>query len=266
MTARKIFSIKRQSVAQKRFEAFKMLEMLDEAYAAERREPHGRAKKSFAPSGIGYGPGKCPRRWFYDFTGGVVREEGFDSVGIANMSYGTEAHTRIQKLFERTDILVETEKKVISEDPPIFGFADLVVNWQGEEVVGEIKTTMQESYVSKQHKNQAAGYHILQVLIYMKVMGYNKGFLLYENKNTQELHIIPVTWNVANKKLADDTFEWMRTAYNSWQEGDKPARPYRKNSVICKQCPFKTHCWSDEETELDNKNGTVDLPELVVPQ
>lgn len=257
---RYIVDTEKMSLAQKRFDVSKMAEMINQSYLGGRREPSDRAKKSFAPSGVGYGAGTCPRRWYYDFTGGVVRVDEPDSTSIANMDYGTEAHARLQKVFEKTGILVEAERKVVSEDPPIFGYADLIINWQGEEAVGEIKTTSQESFVSKKAKNQPAGYHLLQVLLYMKVLDLNKGFLIYENKNTQALLILPVTWNVANTKLVDDTFEWMRNTYANWQEGNLPTRPFKsEKSVVCKTCPFLKHCWEDEE-------GVVDLPILEIPK
>lgn len=269
---RKVVDLEKQTLAGRRFDVQKLADLLEAAYMQGNRAPSDRAKKSFSPSNIGYGSGKCPRRWHYDFHGGVFREENNDAVGIANMAYGTEAHERIQGLFETSGILVEAERKVDTignEDglPPILGFVDLVINWQGEQAVGEIKTTSQESYVSKKAKSTGAGYHLLQVLIYMKVLGLNKGFLLYENKNTQNLLIVPVTWNVLNTKLVDDAFAWMNKVYNNWKtEVDSedeisllPKRPARsENSVLCKSCPFKTHCWNDED-------GTVKLPTLEVP-
>lgn len=271
---RKVVDLEKQTLAGKRFNVQKLADLLNEAYLQGGRAPSDRAKKSFAPSGIGYGSGRCPRRWHYDFTGGVVREENNDSVGIANMAYGTEAHERIQGLFEKSGILVEAEREVntIGNDdglPPIRGYVDLVINWQGEEAVGEIKTTSQESYVQKKSKSAGVGYHLLQVLIYMKVLGKNKGFLLYENKNTQNLLIVPVTWNVANTKLVDDAFNWMNDVYENWLADESklepagvstlPKRPARsENSILCKSCPFKTHCWKDEE-------GSVKLPTLEVP-
>ncbi len=261
---RHIVDLEKQTLASKRFDAQKLADLLNDAYLKGRREPSDRAKKSFAPSGIGYGSGTCPRQWFYAFSGGIMRNEDMDAVSIANMAYGTEAHARIQKVFKDAGILVEEEKKVVTDDqpdmPPIFGFADLIIKWQGEEAVGEIKTTSSESYVSKKAKSTAAGYHLLQVLIYMKVLGLNKGFLLYENKNTQQLLIIPVTWNVANKKLADDAFDWMNLVYKNWQEGTLPTRPFKsERSVVCKTCPFTRHCWDDTD-------GVVDLPVLEVPK
>lgn len=263
--AREIVDLDKNTLASKRFDAARLAEIINDAYLKGRREPSDRAKKSFAPSGIGYGAGTCPRQWFYSFTGGVIREEDADAMGIANMSYGTEAHARLQKVFEDTGLLVEAERKVVTDDqpdmPPIFGYADLILNWQGEEVVGEIKTTMQESYVSKKAKSTGAGYHLLQVLIYMRVLKLNKGFLLYENKNTQTLLIIPVTWNVANTKLVDDAMDWMTKVYATWEAGTKPTRPFKsEKSVVCKTCPFTKHCWEDEDS------GSIDLPILEVPK
>lgn len=261
---RKIVDVSKSTLAGRRFDVQRMADLLNTAYLASRREPSDRAKKSFAPSGIGYGSGTCPRQWFYAFGGGILREEDIDAMSIANMAYGTEAHTRIQKIFEDAEILVEAEREVVtdkdSDFPPIFGYADLIVNWQGEEVVGEIKTTSQESYVSKKAKSTPAGYHLLQVLIYMRVLGLNKGFIVYENKNTQQLLIMPVTWNVANIKLADDAFDWMNMVYQNWKDGNLPTRPFPSiKNIVCKTCPFKTYCWEDD-------NGVVDLPALEIPK
>lgn len=256
---RELVDTSSMSLAQKRFDLVKMADLLNKGYEADRRKPSDRAKKSFAPSGVGYGPGQCARRWFYDFNGGYTREESQDVMAIANMAYGTEAHERIQKVFAQAGILVESEKEVRSEHPPVYGYADLIIKWQGEDAVGEIKTTTQESFVSKKAKNQPAGYHLLQVLLYMKILELNKGFLIYENKNTQELLVLPVTWNAANTKFIDDTLEWMENTYANWQAGNLPERPFTQKSVACKACPFYKRCWEDED-------GVVSLPPLVVPK
>ena len=278
---RKILDVDKQTLAMKRFDVAKLGELLDEAYQKQGRKPSDRVKKSFAPSGVGYGSGTCPRQWFYSFTGGIMRDEAADSPGVANMSYGTDAHARLQQVFEDAGILVEAERPISSGDvkylededrwiplfsdddeyAPIFGFADLIIKWQGEECVGEIKTTTQESFISKRSKNTPAGYHLLQVLIYMKMLGLNKGFIIYENKNNQQLLILPVTWNVANEKLANDALEWMRKVHDNWKSGQLPTRPFNSDrSPACKSCPFTKHCWED------SNDGTVTLPVLEVPK
>lgn len=246
--------------ADKSFKVEEMIELLNNAYLSGRREPYDRAKNSFAPSGVGYGSGTCARKWYYDFTGGNMREEDNDATGVANMAYGSEAHKRIQGLFETAGILISAEQKLTFEDPPIYGFYDVLINWHDEQVVGEIKTTMQESFVSKKAKGKPAGYHLLQVLIYMKILELDKGFLLYENKNLQNMLIIPVTWTDANKVLIDETFDWMRTVYANWKEDKLPKRPFKSDkSPACKSCYFTEHCWKDDD-------GVIDLPVLKVPK
>lgn len=247
------------SQSNKKFDVRGMSQMLEDAYLAGRRKPSDRAKTSFAPSGIGYGSGQCPRRWFYDFEGGVERQSDADAMGVANMAYGTEAHERIQGLFKTADILIDAEFELRHEDPPIYGFVDLLVDWQDDEVVGEIKTTTQESFVHKRHSMKPAGYHLLQLLIYMKVLGKKKGFLLYENKNTQAILLIAVEMTPENERLIEDTFEWMRMVYANWQEGKKPTRPFRPKSKECKSCDYFKHCWQDDD-------GVVTLPPLEVPK
>lgn len=255
---RKLVNLDKPSLGQKRFNAQGLADLLEKTYLDQRREPGDYARRGFTPSSLGYKAGRCPRRWFYDFSGGVVREEDMDVISVANMAYGTQAHERLQELFEQSGILVEAERKIAIEYPPINGFVDLIVNWEGDEAVGEIKTTMQESFVSKQAKNKPAGYHLLQLLIYMKALGITKGFLLYENKNMQNLLIIPVNWNAVNEQIANETWEWMETVYDAFKEGQLPKRPFKKSGTVCANCPFQKHCWDDE-------TGVVDLPLLSVP-
>lgn len=247
------------SKASKEFDVGALGDMLEEAYLAGRRKPSKRAKSSFSPSNIGYGSGTCPRRWFYDFNGGVYRQSEQDAMGIASMAYGTEAHERIQGLFETSGKLLDKEFELRNESPPIYGYVDLLVEWQGEEVVGEIKTTLQESFVHKRNTMKPAGYHLLQLLIYMKVLGKDKGFLLYENKNNQQLLAIPVEMNKENSRLVDDTFEWMKMVHDNAMNGELPTRPYSPKSIPCKSCDYREHCWKDDD-------GVVDLPKLEVPK
>jgi len=257
---RDVVEIGKPTIAGKKFDVPGLAKIIEDAYEkTEGREVSDRSKTSFAPSGLGYGSGTCARRWYYDFEGGDTRQETSDTMGMANMAYGTAAHARLQNIFKESGILVSEEEEIIHEDPPIKGFADLVIHWQGEDVVGEIKTTTQESYVAKKAKQQPAGYHLLQVLIYMKVLGFDTGFLLYENKNTQNIMILPVYMTEANQEFVDNSFDWMRKVYANWEAQTKPNRAYTQKSIACKSCPFSTHCWQDED-------GVVTIERLDVPK
>lgn len=241
------------------FDATELSKAIEDAYLLKRR-PNGRSQKySFAPSTIGYGHGTCPRYWHLAFTGGEAFDDT-DALGIANMSYGVQAHERIQGLLRDAEILIDDEIEVNMSDPPIRGFVDALVKWKGQRVVGEIKTTRQEIFLHRQATMKPAPYHLLQILIYMRITGCRYGFLLYENKNTQEFLVMPVEMSEENAAILDRTLDWLRDVRKSWENGDLPTRPFTKRSKICKNCPFYNYCWNGA------KDGNVTLPVMEVPK
>jgi CRISPR/Cas system-associated exonuclease Cas4 (RecB family) len=255
---------------------FKVDEMnvaLEEGSAKGGRPNGFYTKKSFAPSGLGYGSGTCPRYWYLAFHGANFVYEN-TAMQRANMDAGTAAGDRIAKLFDSAGLLNAAEFKVINDDPPIFGYGDLAVTWQGEQLVGEVKTTKEETWNVRAAKMQAPGYQLLQLLIYMKVLEKDKGFFVVENKNTHQLLILPVKMTEENRELVDYAFEWMKEVKKSSDDNLLPTRPFTKSSFQCKSCPLSGDCWPDgivgktyrRGGAADPMPGVVDLPPLVVPK
>lgn len=217
---------------------------LEKAYESQRRESSVKKKKSFAPSGVGYGSGTCPRYWYYAFQGETMFEDSADALSVASMSYGTEAHARIQKLFNSAEMLVQEEMVIKQEDPPIFGYLDALVKWHGEEIPVEIKTTRQEMFVFRQTTGEPPFYNLLQILLYMHILKKKRGMLLYENKNTQELFVIPVEMDEKHQAIVDRTMAWMKEVYSNTE---MPKRPFSRKSKPCSSCPVRKQCWEDED-------------------
>lgn len=237
--------------------------LIDDAYNARRREKRHMQKKTFSPSTVGYGHGNCPRYWFIAFSGEEF-DEKFDATAIANMLNGTYAHERLQKIIEETGVLKEIEREILSDDPPIRGFADLILDWDGAAVVGEIKTTKDEQFIHRQSSMKPSSNHLLQILTYMKVENIDEGFLLYESKNTQEICIIPVSMNENNKKLINKVFDWMKEVYSSYKNEQIPERVFAKTSYACAGCPVKKHCWAAKNNKYGE--GEIKIDALVVPK
>lgn len=231
---------------------------LEKAYLMDRKVDDGYNRKTFPPSGVGYGSGVCPRRWYYEFNEEVVRQDDVNVLGQANMEYGKEAGERIAKLFEKSGRLIEAEKKVYIKDPPIHGYIDVIIDWMGKKTVGEVKTTKQEAFTLLRASGIPRGYQLIQLLIYMKIEKTDQGFMLYENKNTGEILIMPVFMTGEHKRIVDEAFEWFKMV---WENKELPLRPFSKGSMECKYCPFKAHCWSPKED-----SGSVDLGVLEVPE
>ena len=200
-------------------------------------------KTTFSPSTVGYGHGRCPRYWFIAFNGAVFQKFA-DPKSIANMMNGTLAHERIGELFERSNLdIVEIEQELITEDPPVRGFIDVIVDRAGENIVGEFKTTRSVIFMHRRAKMQPAGYHIIQVLLYLWGTGAEMGFVLYENKDTHEMLIIPVKKADYQEEL-DELLDWMRMVYKNYEDDTLPTRPFNsKRSKECKKCPVREACW-----------------------
>lgn len=255
----------------KAFDTSSMEEALEEASARLGRQDGFTKKKSFAPSGIGYGSGTCPRYWYMAFHGANFKYSN-TARQRANMDAGTAAGERIAKLFKEAGILSSAEFKVIHNDPPIFGYGDLAVTWQGEEMIGEVKTTRDESFQMRASTMKAPGYQLIQLLIYMHVFKKEKGFFCIENKNTHEILIIPVKMTEERQKLVDYVFEWMRTVKKASDEDQLPTRPFTPKSLQCKSCPVWDDCWEGfvkktaKREGNDPAPGVVTLPPLEVPK
>lgn len=231
---------------------------LDDAYLATKRPDGEMTKYSFSPSTIGYGHGNCARYWYMAFSGAEFIDNN-EAVNIANMAVGTQSHERLQGLIRTFPEFVEEEKEIKNEYPPIRGFIDLVMNYDGETVIGEIKTAKQEVWDTRQAEMKSSTNHMLQLLTYMKLTGAKEGFFLYENKNTQEVLVIPIQMNDRNSKIINDAFEWLSKVWDNFKDGDLPVIPdgYTKSKAPCKYCPLKKSCWAKTADE-----GSVHIPSM----
>ena len=250
-----------------KFDVKEFAQMLDDAYKATKRPDGEMTKKSFSPSSFGYGHGNCPRYWYMAFSGAYFIDNN-DATAVANMAYGTQAHDRLQKLIagQSSDLFknnsmkdVKTEIEITNEYPPIRGFIDLVIDWDGEEVIGEIKTAKQEVWDTRQAEMNPSANHMLQLLTYMKLRNAKEAFFLYENKNTQEILLIPIQMTDKNKKIIDELFVWLCEVWDNFKNGDIPMRPFLKTSYACKGCPIRKECWSGE-------TGTIQIEAYEVPK
>ena len=217
-----------------------LVEAIQHGYIAN-RGPRHQQKKSFAPSTIAYGHGECARYWYLAFDGGTF-EDNADAFAGANMTNGTLSHERIQKAMEDAGILKQSEFKIISNDPPIFGYGDVILDWEGEELLGEIKTMMNEGFEYRKANRKPKPGHLIQLLIYMKILQKRKAVLIYENKNNHELLVLPVEINDYYIKWVNEAFDWMRTVRQAWVDRTLPEKTYRSNSKICKSCPLSKVC------------------------
>lgn len=218
---------------------------------------HFVTKKTFSPSKLVYAQGGCSRFWYFMFNG-VESHDVYSHESQRAMASGTAAHDDLQKKLTDSGLDIVIEQELTYGSPPIRAFADGVITTKDDKKIPlEIKTTRTEAFEYRERSFIPADYNVLQLLCYMKILGADKGFLLYEDRNSFETLIIPVYMDEKNQKLIDDTFKWMEETRAAWEEQKMPKyfTGRRSNSKICKDCPVKAHCDSVGE-------GVIDLPLL----
>ena len=255
-----IGSLKFQKTPEGAFDPNQFAQEIEESYLNQRRQNAFTQKKTFSPSSIGYGHGNCPRYWYYAFTGADF-VENTTAQGLANMQNGSAAHDRIQKVVGEIGRPVDFEVEIKYDDPPIRGYADIVLDWDGEEVIGEIKTAKEEVYAHRQSSMRPSGNHLLQLLMYMKIRKAAQGVFIYENKNTQELCLIPIRVNDRYIAIIEDLFSWLRETRAAYENATLPKRVATKSTPMCKNCPVKDTCW-----EIKQDSGVVEIRKFEPPK
>jgi CRISPR/Cas system-associated exonuclease Cas4 (RecB family) len=227
-----------------------LAEIIDASYSDGSNRIEHVQKETFSPSTIGYMSGRCPRRWVMLFRGADV-EEIHSSQSVDNMSAGTSAHERIQANFKNSGLNIEVEHELWSEDPPVHGFVDIIIrDYNGYDIIIEIKTTRTEAFTSRKAKNAGPEYQTMQLLLYMYLMEIDHGLLLYEDKNDHDKLLIPVEMTPENRQRIEGVVEWMRTVKATYEADQLPERPYRINSKECKSCPLQKYCFEQPQGDI----------------
>jgi len=207
------------------------------------RRPDGVIQKtSFAPSSIGpkYS-GSCSRRWVLAFQGHNWQETT-QAINMAIMNAGSDAHERLQNILVEAGVAVEIERELKLEYPPVRGFADAIIEVDGQQYVGEFKTTRTEAFEHYQFSGKPNASHVLQVMIYMYITGL-PGFVMYQNSNSRELLVLTVKFD---ETLINYTLDWLTQVYDAYKQGKLPTRDLyaygTKPSKVCDSCPVRQAC------------------------
>ena len=237
---------------------------LAEYYATYESKAGFTQKKTFAPSTIGYGHGKCARYWYLAFNGADFEDTATPKAKAA-MENGTFTHDRIQARLSKMNKnykVINHESEIVIDSPPIRGFRDsLIFDVENNvEIPFEIKSMKDDKFIYKQSSEKPEPQHLLQLLIYMKQGGHKTGVFFYENKNDQSYLVIPINMDEKNTKLINEVWDWLRKVYKAYEDNTLPERTFTKSQWACKGCPVNTVCWKD----MKNEEGEVYIEPLVL--
>lgn len=198
-------------------------------------------KKSFSPSSFSY-YGRCPRYWSIAFNGATF-EDAPDALGIFAMEFGTKYGDELEKRLLDAGIAAQTQLSVENVDPPIFGYLDFIGVIDEEEYVADIKTVGSSKFDKIVSTGKAPDANIIQVLLYMRILRYTSGCLIYVDRDTGRMVIVPISISEKNKAYVEYIYQWMRDV-KDWADNKEelPARAFTKSNYICKMCPVSNTC------------------------
>lgn len=223
------------------------------------------SRNKFYPSSVG----RCCREIYYNMCG--YPQAPPDARVLLVFENGHGFHERMEKLFERMGILIAPELPIKDPSLNVSGRTDAIIKnvYPGKErlaqdkivlkglkgevvfegpnsevIIVELKSINSRGFtrvVSKGAKED----HIWQLQLYMYMTGIRQGILLYENKDTQELHEV---WVPYDKAIADRIVNKIKYVNKCVAEGTIPPREHSRSSSACMYCGQAALCWDDGGT------------------
>lgn len=166
---------------------------------------------------------------------------------------GDAIHEKWQRLFIRGGYAepLDCDRTQFVDEFDLQFTPDLICNIDGVEMVGEIKSV--NSFIFKKQKNHASGKKQLQ--LYMYLTGIKKGFVLCEDKNTQDIKLY--IYDADYKQVVPYIARLEKIQYYKHRLQDKGklvARHEKCTGYDCKmaeQCPMREVCYCKKKEKLE---------------
>lgn len=204
-------------------------------FLAKRNEPTVKQVGGFHPSYTN----QCARYWYYLFEG-TEFQTSFGSQTYRIFDNGHAVHERLYSYLRAMGILVAEEIPVTYDSPPIEGTADGIIDFDGHKLI-ELKSISNEGFHYRKLYKKPKDEHTRQAQIYMRCLDLPSGFVIYENKNNQE--ILPV-YIERDDAFIDKLFKKYTGIYEAFQKREIPVQPYKRSSANCSNCDLAAKCWS----------------------
>ena len=204
-------------------------------HLAKRNEPTTKKVGGFHPSYTN----QCARYWYYLFEG-TDFQTSFKSQTYRIFDNGHAVHERLYSYLREMGILVAEEIPVTYDTPPIEGTADGIIDFDGHKLI-ELKSISNEGFHYRKLYMKPKDEHYRQTQIYMRCLDLPSAFVIYENKNNQE--VLPI-FVERDDAFVDKLFKKYNGIYDAYVNKQIPVQPYKRSSAHCGNCDLADKCWS----------------------
>ena len=194
------------------------------------------------------GASKCQRQLYYDLT--IKKESDIEPRVRRIFDNGNSVHQRLMRvLYQLEDIRVIASEVAIPENPNIRGTCDAMIAIENSNYVIDFKSINSSSF----------GYldvpkidHKIQLLLYMYFFGVERGIILYENKDNQELKEFEIS-KKENEELILEVFEKLNYVRDCVKDKILPNKPVflEDDQWRCNYCSYKSECEKNFNVEKD---------------
>ncbi len=135
----------------------------------------------FQVSSIGY---SCHRLLYLHYHG-LLLPEKINGRTKRIFDHGNITQDRYEAYFKKMGYYEDKEVDANIENPPLHGRADFILNINDKRYIIELKTINDAEF--RKLDKMAKPEHEIQLQVYLNVLDIEKGSVLYEDKNTQEI-------------------------------------------------------------------------------
>lgn len=131
---------------------------------------------------------------------------------------------------------------------------DIICTVDGKKMVGEIKSvnTMQYRKMVKENKSHPSGKK--QLFLYMRLTGIKKGFVLCEDKNTQDFHVNIYEYDEKEIRKYIKRLEQIQVLKRRLLEQKKLVKRHAKCDLytckLAESCPMREVCYGMDKTRI----------------
>lgn len=199
--------------------------------------------------------GSC-LRGIYLKRAGEKLDKGFDDRQLRVFDMGNKIEDWIVDLLKTQDIKVETQARVEDKELGVSGYADVVVEKDGEKEVLEIKSKHSKSFWWMDKKGGGAQRsHQYQLWMYLWLLDIEKGKIIYVSKDDSAILEYPIFRN--NEDLKRECFEQIDLLNRAWKAKDPSLLPLpvngkwgNDNDFHSKYCDFHSKCIKVNQLKL----------------
>lgn len=219
----------------------KIIELLNKGCLIKREEDSKKRDLTvYHPSALG----DCIRKMYYEKKS--YEPLSLEPQVLRIFNNGSYAHVRLSEYLRKAGVLVAEELPVRNDVWNVRGNCDAIIELDGEKILLDFKTIKHYPFTKmKEGEKELDKGYLTQMNVYLWLLGYSKGFFVFEDKNTQELLISEVEYD---QTIIEGVKEKITLLNEYIKKNETPNREYDKDSDWqCRYCLYRHHCYEGDD-------------------